>query len=225
MLCWKCGKSESASIAGPFGVCAESLSSSPLPEASRLDRCTRSGQVRYYVTRPKSRTMVRTMAPRVSESESISQRQVNPFNSRPASWQLGLDNPFQQPLERALSVTLAAKPRRLRCRLRSRGLTRPGHITNPRGFMDYKLNPRVDLGFVFMSMGAFWTHVIFIFYEYTIVRASSSNPAPSLCIFFTIYRTYTLYMLDFFQRGLTGTDGHRGSQGCLRWQTVHRRPI
>ena len=123
-MCWKCGRSESASIAGPFGVCAESLSSSPLSEASRLDRCTRSGQVRYYVTRPKSRTMVRTMAPRVSESESISQRQVNPFNSRPASWQLGLDNPFQQPLERALSVTLAAKPRRLRCRLRSRGLTR-----------------------------------------------------------------------------------------------------
>ncbi len=92
------------------------------------------------------------------------------------------------------------------------------------------MNPRVDLGFVFMSMGAFWTHVtpshvIFIFYEYTIVRASSSNPAPSLCIFFTIYRTYTLHMPDFFQRGLTGTDGHRGSQGCLRWQTVHRRPI
>ena len=34
--------------------------------------------------------------------------------------------------------------------------------------MDYKLNPRVDLGFVFMSMGGFWTHVIFIFYEYII---------------------------------------------------------
>ena len=43
-----------------------------------------------------------------------------------------------------------------------------GHITNPRGFMDYKLNPRVDLGFVFMSMEATWTHVKFIFYEYTI---------------------------------------------------------
>ncbi len=27
------------------------------------------------------------------------------------------------------------------------------HTVFPRGFVDYKLNPRVDLGFVFMSMG------------------------------------------------------------------------
>ncbi len=54
----------------------------------------------------------------------------------------------------------------------------PGHITNPRGFMDYKLNPRVDLGFVFMSMRAFWTHVIFSFYEYTIGKESVVFPGP-----------------------------------------------
>jgi hypothetical protein len=66
-----------------------------------------------------------------------------------------------------------------------------GHTTNPRGFMDYKLNPRVDLGFVFMSMKAFCTHVILIFYEYIIgkvgVRDEESIGFESCALCFFLY--------------------------------------
>jgi hypothetical protein len=58
--------------------------------------------------------------------------------------------------------------------------------------MDNKLNPRVDLGFVFMSMVAFCTHVVFIFDEYTIGKG----------IEFTVQKVGTVTVLVLTVLGL-----------------------
>jgi hypothetical protein len=110
-------------------------------------------------------------------------------------------------------------------------LHRPGHITYPRGFMDYKLNPRVDLGFVFMSMRAFCTHAVFIFYEYTTETAPGSTPAPSLGIFFLYILVYTV-RAGFFQRVRyrwaehgAGRPQRRSSPRSSRLDCTRRSPI